>query len=541
MKKDKIITISFYLLLSLFAISIVWVNFHSALWYDHDIYPDAYLARLFSEQKTLFPDNWIFGNRLFVLGTPVLSAAVYSILKDSVIAMAIASSIMMILVLMSFFWSFKNKLSKENLILGLLCIIGGVILGVRASSYIAGLQIFYTMSSYYACYLIVILLSVGMYLKIKDNEPINILMLILILSLNFAVGIHSVRELLLLNIPLIAVMILDFFRELRSGAKYSEFLSKERKTISYVLLLFFLNICGILISTQIPASKAPVINPGLQTNIPALISAIVDSTTNVLEISGLFFLKRGLKCLPLFASAIIIVSIILYSFFLIVKKRDNGAVASWIKFCTISVFGVWLAGIFVLKARPLYYFVYYLLATCSIVYLGECIDKNKRFFYYVVILGISSVSYICNFTTDFLDYKHNAEKVRTVSSQLVKEGYQCIYDVYDVKPVFAAFSKDHILSCTCFIDFDMNGGYLFSTNTSLITKEMQRDEYYGKTLISMSKTHYQSILDNASETFLDKFNNSMQLRYQERIGDADYLLFYPSDRVIGPPLGLENK
>lgn len=536
MNIDKLISTSIYLLLLLFAVSIVWINFHSALWYDHDIFPDAYLARLMAEQKTLFPDNWIFGNRLFIIGTPVLSAALYSIVKDSVISMAIASSIMMILVLISFIWSFKNNLSKENLALGLLCLIGGVVLGVRASSYIAGLQIFYTMSSYYACYLIVILLSVGMYFRIRDNAPISILMFILILLLNLAVGIHSVRELLLLNIPLIVVLVLDLFRELRSGVQFNDLLSKQRKSICYVFLLFFLNICGILISTTIPASRAPVINPGLQTNIHALVSATLDSTTNVLEISGLLFLKRGLKCLPLFTAAVIIVSIVLYSLFLIVKKKDSGMMASWILFCLISVFGVWLAGIFVLNARPLYYFVYYLLATCSIVYLGEHIDKKERIYYYVVILGISSISYICNFTTDFLDYRQNAGKAKTVSSQLVKDGYQCIYDVYGVKPVFEAFSKDHILSCTCFIDFEMNGGYLFSANESLITTEMQRDEFLGKTLISMSKAHYQSIIDNASETFLDKFNNSMQLRYQQRIGNTDFLLFYPSKKVIGPPV-----
>ncbi len=536
--KTRYLTWIILVLIALFACSIVWLNFHSELWYDHDIYPDAYLARLMSEQKTLFPDNWIFGNRLFIIGTPVISAILYTFIHDSVYSMALASSVMMVLVLLSFAWSIRPW-AKKNTVLaaGILCLIGGVVLGIRASSFIAGLQILYTMSSYYACYLIVILLSLGVFLRLKDSIRVSPFMIGLCLSLSFATGLHSVRELLLLIIPLAFVEFWDICIVWRNERHLGRSLFKERKKVMFVCGMFFMNLSGIITSGFIPAQRVPIIETGFVSSFSQLGYKLADTSLDMLRITGLAFPERGIKCLPLFFAALIIVSLIVCSILQIISKKDNGALATFLKFSIISVLGVWAAGILVLKARPLYYFIHYLTATLSVVYLlVKWKDKTCETFVLLGLIVFSSISYVYNFATDFLDYRHNSSKARTIADGLVAQGdVDCIYDVYDQKPIYAAYSHDRILSSTIFFDFDMTDGYLFSTNSSLITKEMQKDAYFGKTLVSMSKSHYHQMMQHATPAYIDKFNRSMTLEREDNVGDFSYMLFRPLDKVIGPP------
>ena len=100
-KQHDILTISLLLGTFVYFISILWINFHAKQWYSFDIYSDAFLARIMVEQRTLFPDNWVFGNQYYVIATPVLAAIFYALFHDTVLAMSLASSVMTIFILLS--------------------------------------------------------------------------------------------------------------------------------------------------------------------------------------------------------------------------------------------------------------------------------------------------------------------------------------------------------------------------------------------------------------------------------------------------------
>lgn len=523
-------------LTGLFALTIVWLNFHSALWYDHDIFPDAYLGRLMYEQKTLFPQNWVFGNRYFVLGTPVLAALYYGIFHDTVLSMAAASSTMMVLVLAIFVWALYPRVGKKGIAAGALCIIGGIILGVRASTFKEGLQVLYTMSSYYACYLIVILFTMGVFLRLRDSGKVPWWQWLVCVLLNFAIGIHSVREMLLLNIPLVLVEGIDLISRMRKENFRDAFFS-ERYKILFAGLLFILNLLAIIVSHLIPAQVAPAINPGLNLQGAVILNQFLESSSNLTIIMGLQFPARGLKCYPLFAAALVIVSVVFYSLWLIVKKKDTGWMATFIKFCCISVFGVWFAGVFILHTRPLYFFVYYLLATLCIMYLlRELKGKSLYNWLYAAVLAIGAVSYVSHFLPDYLDYRKNDAKARAVAEEIVEKGdVDCIYDVYD-HPIIAAYSKDRIVSCKVNVDYSRANGYLFSGNPSLITNEMLEDAYFGRELISLGRSQYEHILERAPADYLKEFNEALVLEREDTIGDNTYMLFRPVKRVVGPPV-----
>lgn len=151
----------------IYLISILWINFNGKVFYNFDMYSDAYVAKLMSESKTLFPQNWVFGNQCYVTATPVLAALIYNFIHNSIISMALASSIMTGIIIVSFVWCCRPFCRLRNIIFGVFCLSGAVILGGSASSYVNGFQILYTMASYYACYVIGILICLGVYLRIK--------------------------------------------------------------------------------------------------------------------------------------------------------------------------------------------------------------------------------------------------------------------------------------------------------------------------------------------------------------------------------------
>lgn len=523
-----------WLLTGLFAVTIVWLNFHCALWYDHDIFPDAYLGRLMFEQKTLFPSNWVFGNRFFILGTPVLAAFYYAVFQDTVLSMAAASSTMMVLVLFVFIWALYPKIGKKGIAAGTLCMIGGIILGVRASTFKAGLQVLYTMSSYYACYLVVILFTMGVFLRLRELGKVSWWQWVLCVLLNFAVGIHSIREMLLLNIPLVLVEGLDLVRRMRKE-NYRDVFFAERFKILFAGLMFVVNLAGVLVSHWIPAQVTPAIDPGINLEGAVLWSQFLESSRNLVEIMGLLFPARGLKCYPLFGAALVIVSVVFYSLWLILKYKDTGFLATFIKYCGISVFGVWFAGVFIIHTRPLYFFVYYLLATLCILYLlRRSEEKGLYGWLYAAVLAIGTISYVSHFLPDYLDYRKNDAKARAVAREIVEKGdVDCIFDVYD-HPIIAAYSKDRIVSCKVNVDYTRANGYLFSANPSLITNEMRDDAYFGRELISLGRSQYEHILERAPAEYLDEFRESLVLEREDTIGDNTYMLFRPVRRVVGP-------
>ena len=91
-KKEKIFNKIFLLLTTAVVIGIFIFNFNSRPFYNGDIYSDAMVAKEMWKDKTLFPENWVFGNQFYVAATPVLAALMYGILGDSFLALSTVQS-----------------------------------------------------------------------------------------------------------------------------------------------------------------------------------------------------------------------------------------------------------------------------------------------------------------------------------------------------------------------------------------------------------------------------------------------------------------
>ena len=122
----------------IYIVSIIWLNFHAKPWYNFDMYSDMYVAKLMSEQKTLFPENWIFGNQFYAFATPVTASVIYSICHNSFVSMAVASCLMMLFIIASFVYCIFPVFKKSGFATGALLILGGGYLAaVRQATFTA--------------------------------------------------------------------------------------------------------------------------------------------------------------------------------------------------------------------------------------------------------------------------------------------------------------------------------------------------------------------------------------------------------------------
>ena len=113
----------------LFAILIVRTNYSGNAFYNFDMYSDQLYARLVSEEGTVFPSDWVFGNQYYVIATPVLAGLLNTLIHNSFISMATASTLMFLLTLAVFAWSFYPFLDRLSLLVAMFCLSGAAVLG----------------------------------------------------------------------------------------------------------------------------------------------------------------------------------------------------------------------------------------------------------------------------------------------------------------------------------------------------------------------------------------------------------------------------
>ena len=522
------------LLLLLYVGSMIWINFHSALWYRMDCYTYAYEGKLMFETQSFFPENWIFGNQYQIVSSPNLAALFYGLTKNSISAMAFASSLSIILVFLSFIWCFKPFIGKNSLWADALCLLGGVILGTDAALYLSGLQVLYTMCSFYACYLIGILLTLGIWLRLRTEQKVPVWLVLLAVVLNFALGMQSLRELLVLVIPL---LITEFF--------FSFYSSEKGKARLYLAKNSFLFLCGVLAfelaghfymdSLQIPST--PIIG-GLELDlIPShLFANFWASTKNILRISGLAIAMDGIKYLPLSICALFIASAVLLALIMIIRQKDRSPLAMSIVFSWLSLLCVYGIGVFFMRTRDIYYFIYWFLASSSIAYLLNVDRFRPKKVVLAIMTVICCVNYCFNFLPDFIDYEKNHDKLETFSQSLADRGYSIIYT--DNMPIVAAASHDRIISQSYWLDYTLETGYpliFFPSDKHTIVYD---DSHYANSLICISDTTHDS-LEQAPNDYKHELMDNLVFVDQLSIRGNTFRFFDTRKRIISPPSAID--
>lgn len=393
--------------------------------YQTDMYTDMMVAARMWETKSLFPEGWVFGNQLYVLATPVLAALFYGLTNDMMLAMGIASCVMTVLVLVSFAWMLrggKKALLGCVLLLSLSFLVGDPVYSMK------GWQLFFTMCSYYSCYLIAAFLAFGCYFRSRTGKAEG---LVLACVLAFAMGIQSLRQTAVMICPLLAV----------EGCCGLYRLWKKEKLWNASLLtvccLTLANVAGLVSAKLLPIEQVEIFGGIGLNGIGEMLRGVVPAVETALSM-----LVPGQYRLLLWSVAVVGVSLWCLVLWLTLKAKDTEGTL-WLLLFTVSPLVILAIDVLTTMAvRDIYYFMLLPMAAVAAVLLYE---HGGKVFRGLVLLGAVGL-FALNCLTGLLTMPENkdSERYADVAASLVGRGITTVYSPWNCGEQLALASDGKI-------------------------------------------------------------------------------------------------
>ena len=437
-KREKIFSVVLTVLLLGFVGMVFYINFSiNPEYYDGDIYNDINYAKEAWKAKSLFPKDWIFGNQTYVVATPVLAALFYGITGNGFTAMAIASCIMTVLTLLTYDWMTRTLFSYNERTAGFLFMIGFLLLKAHVATSQQGIQAFFTMASYYACYLINAFIVYGCYVRIRQGKFTgkHIIPAIIGAALSFGTGMQSLRQTAVMALPLVAcevlLIIIYSAKDKRFAISYSTLFSA---------IVFIANIAGLV------AMRFIEINQNSIYGTTAFVSSFKDFFRKLFLNMESVALTFGLDALELrvrLVASIPFLLIILIGFILCVKdyiknKCNEQGRFVLIMLLTLGCVSVFAAGVLTdVVNRALYYFMIYPLLAVCVSYIIVKFEK-KRDVLFAVVAVFTAGMIIFRTAGAVEEIKAGKDKSSTahqIANYMLDNGYDTIYSVFGLSGV----------------------------------------------------------------------------------------------------------
>lgn len=437
-KREKIFSVVLTVLLLGFVGMVFYINFSiNPEYYDGDIYNDINYAKEAWKAKSLFPKDWIFGNQSYVVATPVLAALFYGITGNGFTAMAIASCIMTVLTLLTYDWMTRTLFSYNERTAGFLFMIGFLLLKAHVATSQQGIQAFFTMASYYACYLINAFIVYGCYVRIRQGKFTgkHIIPAIIGAALSFGTGMQSLRQTAVMALPLVAcevlLIIIYSAKDKRFAISYSTLFSA---------IVFIANIAGLV------AMRFIEINQNSIYGTTAFVSSFKDFFRKLFLNMESVALTFGLDALELrmrLVASIPFLLIILIGFILCVKdyiknKCNEQGRFVLVMLLTLGCVSVFAAGVLTdVVNRALYYFMIYPLLAVCVSYIIVKFEK-KRDVLFAVVAVFTAGMIIFRTAGAVEEIKAGKDKNSTahqIANYMLDNGYDTIYSVFGLSGV----------------------------------------------------------------------------------------------------------
>lgn len=437
-KREKIFSVVLTVLLLGFVGMVFYINFSiNPEYYDGDIYNDINYAKEAWKAKSLFPKDWIFGNQTYVVATPVLAALFYGITGNGFTAMAIASCIMTVLTLLTYDWMTRTLFSYNERTAGFLFMIGFLLLKAHVATSQQGIQAFFTMASYYACYLINAFIVYGCYVRIRQGKFTgkHIIPAIIGVALSFGTGMQSLRQTAVMALPLVAcevlLIIIYSAKDKRFAISYSTLFSA---------IVFIANIAGLV------AMRFIEINQNSIYGTTAFVSSFKDFFRKLFLNMESVALTFGLDALELrvrLVASIPFLLIILIGFILCVKDYIKNKCNEQRRFVlvmllTLGCVSVFAAGVLTdVVNRALYYFMIYPLLAVCVSYIIVKFEK-KRDVLFAVVAVFAAGMIIFRTAGAVEEIKAGKDKNSTahqIANYMLDNGYDTIYSVFGLSGV----------------------------------------------------------------------------------------------------------
>ena len=511
-------------LLSYFAVFAI-VNFAGFAYFcNADMYEDTLVARLMWEQKTLFPENYIFGNQYYVIATPVFAALFYGITGSMNTAMALATTLMSLLIVLSLGWMIKPYIKSRSTRLAVLLALAAAVYMPRIIESDEG-QLFFVMASYYACYLITFFFLAGDYVRARTDASLRPAALAVSLVLAFCTGMQSLRQTCVSILPILAVEFISALRRLLAREKLWP--KGRRMPLCRALGYTAANIGGVLlmkllgVPNQSIYSDASVLDgTGLNGKLWRFIAAsrTVSGFECVKNNGGFFVLMFVFFTALLIAAAVILLRK--------VKAAPEGIGAYW-WLSVMSLLAVIAASFFTtVKLRAIYLFIYYpLLALSAAVVLERAAPKLRR----ALLIALCVLSAGNLYFSYGEDLRGALSEEKLVSEQIcdyaVDNGYELLYgNISYLTPNAAAYSDGKLIA-GCW-----ENDTIFHAIPYLNTRDIYRSTDYSRALFVFYK-------DEVDAAYSEAAGSGAVLTERTRIGNfvlctSSQQLMYPTTDII---------
>ena len=398
---------------------------------NSDVYADMQVAKMMWEQKTLFPDGWTFGNQYYIIATPVLAAIFYGLTGNINIAMILATSVMTVCIFLSLLWLLRAF--TNNLLHFFVCCL--ILLASPIAPYgpySLHSMLFYTQASFYSCYLITMFVVFGDYVRSYKTAKTRIVSLVFSLILCFTTGMQSLRQTVIMVLPIIACELFKMLRRLLGKKKLLEGqnVGSLIRAISYGLA----NGLGAILIRRLNVSSAPIYGEMKLITLNQLSERIEPIWGALSEITSLNVILQGDAR---FALVMIVAMFIFISFAATtiwireIKDEESGLKLCWL-LCFVGMIGVIMSTVVLnITLRSIYLFTWFPFVAFSALMLIEKLpDLLKKGM--ILLICVTSLA---GFMESYLPYANLILfRQNTDASELCQwaeeSGYEYIYGEY---------------------------------------------------------------------------------------------------------------
>lgn len=412
---------------------------------DGDIYADMELAREIWRQKALFPDNWIYGNQYYTIATPVAAALFYGLTDSMNLSMALATALMSVLILWAFLWMLRPFVKERAALPAAALLFVAAPMADELLLEFHG-QLFFTLASYYACYLITLLLVFGDYVRSakcpeKGFRPGTF---VLCLVLSFLSGMQSLRQMLIMALPILA---LELLRLLLRRSVPGSLVRAGSVFAANALGLGLMKLLAV--PTRTIYGEVSLVNEGLGEKL----LAAWHSVRGVTGFDAVCFDGHRAFYAVWFAFTLLIA--VLGGLRLLKRRKEaDGLFRLWL-LCLISLGGVLLAGIVLnVKLRSIYLFVWYLVPALSLIPLLEMGEKPRlRAGLLSVLCLLSLGNLLCSYGSSLAWAKsRDEEPAKAFCRDAEAAGIEYVYGDWLTVPHMVVYS-DGALTGGCWGDY----------------------------------------------------------------------------------------
>ena len=408
-----------------------------------DVYADSQVAMRMWEQKTLFPEGWLFGNQFYALATPVLAALMYGLTGSVNTGMVLATEIMTVLIFVSFLWLLR-ALTRDTLLQLTACL---ALLAANVAPYgpySVNSMLFFTQASFYACYLITLFVVFGDYLRAYVSDEVRPGAWMLSLVLSFAMGMQSLRQTVVMVLPILAC---ELFVTLRRRLLKRK--AWDRATLVRSLSYAGANVAGVLVIKLLDPPNTSIYGSMEAAPLADLLARLEPLGAALSEVTSLSYVLEGSSTLEmnLVILGMILLALIGAVLYLVrIHREETPLELCWL-LLAVGMLGVLLSTVVLtVTIRGIYLFMWFPLVACSVVMLMKKLPGTLKACLVVLLCGASLVG----IRDGYGIYMEILEKAGPTDAAqacqwAVEEGYDYVYgDYWGAAPAVAVYSDGEL-------------------------------------------------------------------------------------------------